>query len=630
MPPRRTRKEKIKAKPLTGWTIMVYMAGDNNLSSECIWALTEMKRAASSDQINIIAQFDPGDEYSLTRRFEIKPTGPSPYANPVQGYGQETAAEPEPLDEAISDSANFNPRTGEVHFKHESRKADFLADKRREQRDARDDLIKALKDEKQFINIEDIEESYEAGPNDTDMASPITLYNFLSFGVEYYPARNYLVVVSGHSAGVLPNYLLKDEGSGRSMTIDQLKAVFQQLIFDLARHDDGRSKIIDVLGFDTCLMSMVEICYQLRGLVGQIIGSETYTPAFGWPYNLIISKISECLIDKDGKPLENPKSSAEIALAIVESYEQFYRDYMIGGVSTALSAIYVSKIEGSLVPCVRELSAALICELWEDINVQDGKNNGTRPFKDALILAHWEAQSYNGELYVDLIDFCECLSRRCPQGRVWDACDKVIKAATEVVIKSVSSGPAYQYSNGCSIYFPWSEVGRYIFRYDFANDTNWADFLAVYTDLTRRDYRRPEKPNAKQLEQIKYFNESGANAMFDFDSGKISKISSNKISSDKISSDKISSDKISSDKISSDKISSDKISSDKISSDKISSDKMSSDKMSSDKISSDKMSSDKMSSDKMSSDKMGSDKTGKPIFSMRNPPIVAIDLDGVA
>src|SRR2546425_5858616 len=269
MPPRRTRKE-IKPKPLTDWTIMVYMAGDNNLSSECIWALTEMKRAAGSDRINIIAQFDPGDEYSLTRRFEIKPTGP----NSVQGYAQETSANPEPLDEAISDSANFNPRTGEVHFKHESWKADFLADKRQEQRNARDNLIRILKDERQFINIEDVEESYEAGPNDTDTASPITLYNFLSFGVEYYPAKNYLVVVSGHSAGVLPNYLLKDEGSGRSMTIDQLKAVFQQLKLDLAHHDDGRSKIIDILGFDTCLMSMVEICYQLRGLVGQVIGSE--------------------------------------------------------------------------------------------------------------------------------------------------------------------------------------------------------------------------------------------------------------------------------------------------------------------------------------------------------------------
>jgi len=38
---------------------MVFLAGDNNLSAECVYALTEMKRANLSDRINIIAQFDP-------------------------------------------------------------------------------------------------------------------------------------------------------------------------------------------------------------------------------------------------------------------------------------------------------------------------------------------------------------------------------------------------------------------------------------------------------------------------------------------------------------------------------------------------------------------------------------------
>jgi hypothetical protein len=54
--------------------------------------------------------------------------------------------------------------------------------------------------------------------------------------------------------------------------------------------------------------------------------------------------------------------------------------------------------------------------------------------------------------------------------------------------------------------------------------------------------------------------------------------------------------------------------------------KMGSDKMGSDKMDSVKMGSDKMGSDKMGSDKMGSDKSGNPIHSMRNPPLVWIDV----
>jgi hypothetical protein len=68
-------EKKMKSKPVAEWTVMVYMAGDNSLSAECIWALTEMKKAASSDQINVIAQFDPSDGLARTRRYEINKDG---------------------------------------------------------------------------------------------------------------------------------------------------------------------------------------------------------------------------------------------------------------------------------------------------------------------------------------------------------------------------------------------------------------------------------------------------------------------------------------------------------------------------------------------------------------------------
>jgi len=40
------------------WTVMVNLAGDNNLSSECVYALTEMKRIGSNDEVAVIAQLD--------------------------------------------------------------------------------------------------------------------------------------------------------------------------------------------------------------------------------------------------------------------------------------------------------------------------------------------------------------------------------------------------------------------------------------------------------------------------------------------------------------------------------------------------------------------------------------------
>jgi hypothetical protein len=43
---------------MSKWTIMLYLAGDNSLSDECIWALKEICRVGLSDDINVVAQYD--------------------------------------------------------------------------------------------------------------------------------------------------------------------------------------------------------------------------------------------------------------------------------------------------------------------------------------------------------------------------------------------------------------------------------------------------------------------------------------------------------------------------------------------------------------------------------------------
>src|SRR5215471_3828342 len=66
----KTNGAKADSKPET-WTVMVYLAGDNNLSTESLYALTEMKRAKPNASIKVIAQFDPKDDYLPTRRYKI-------------------------------------------------------------------------------------------------------------------------------------------------------------------------------------------------------------------------------------------------------------------------------------------------------------------------------------------------------------------------------------------------------------------------------------------------------------------------------------------------------------------------------------------------------------------------------
>ena len=99
---------------IAAWTIMVYLAGDNNLTTECMFALTEMKGAALNNKdFNVIAQFDPSDPYLPSHRYKIDPANESIY-------------------EDIFDCARYYKNKDEVRFKKESRKAMELAARRDE------------------------------------------------------------------------------------------------------------------------------------------------------------------------------------------------------------------------------------------------------------------------------------------------------------------------------------------------------------------------------------------------------------------------------------------------------------------------------------------------------------------
>ena len=56
------------------WTIMVYMAGDNNLDSAALRDIAEMAKVGSTKDVNVLVQLDRIED-KLTRRFRITKGG---------------------------------------------------------------------------------------------------------------------------------------------------------------------------------------------------------------------------------------------------------------------------------------------------------------------------------------------------------------------------------------------------------------------------------------------------------------------------------------------------------------------------------------------------------------------------
>jgi hypothetical protein len=173
---------------------------------------------------------------------------------------------------------------------------------------------------------------------------------------------------------------------------------------------------------------------------------------------------------------------------------------------------------------------------------------------DAIKLARLEAQSYWGEVFTDLYDFCERLVKKCneavmlqsrllrtmgyngevsarfKQTELLSILREIIKACINVmeeiagtkprdgkpgtvgiVEQSYYIGSDLQYSHGLSVFFPWTLPAEpYFFtksgnewvlrtafetycEYDFAEESKWSDFLGAFFKATLRKVRRSDR-----------------------------------------------------------------------------------------------------------------------------------------
>ena len=381
------------------WTVLIYMAGDNNLSEECVFSLTEIKDALpdSHPKLAVLAQFDPSGVLAETKRY----------------------------------------------------------------------LLRSNK----FTLDEDAEQTGWK-VRETNTGEPQNLLEFLRWGISQYPANHFMVVLVGHGSGTDDDFFLRDENLPDSLSILELQEVFTALT------NDGHT--IDIVGMDTCLMNMAEICYELnRTSITYLVGSEGFSPNTGWPYAAILRAL-EAKIRSGGA---TPKW---LAVQIVEEFSKFYQPYINGGISVDQSVLEIKKING-----VKDERSKLVTSLL--IEIDNKELDYTKPKQNALVLAHWETQSYNGEVFVDLSDFCDRLEFRynliARGSDVAKFCGTVKEAIKGVVVKTCLAGAAFQFSFGVSIYFPWAVLSPKYGNLSFPKETGWLDFLKKYHDKTRRPSR---------------------------------------------------------------------------------------------------------------------------------------------
>ncbi|MEK7855141.1 MAG: clostripain-related cysteine peptidase, partial [Acidobacteriota bacterium] len=238
------------------WTIMIYMAGDNNLSVDMAYALEQIKGVAGDgpDSPNLFVYYD-GNSPSI-------PTLYCDFSDPKKPKYVRSFRVPDKLYD-VPEKPNENAA-----------------------------------DRKSMLNF------INWCLNDVEVVGP---QGEVTYGRR---AKRYAFIISGHSLGFQDIGLFKDETTGKTMKMKDLYFTLLQSVATQAElNADAKTRLLegadlkrettlllgqkfDILGFDACVMGMLEVGYQFSEVAKTMIASEGSVPSAGWTYAKILGNLA--------------------------------------------------------------------------------------------------------------------------------------------------------------------------------------------------------------------------------------------------------------------------------------------------------------------------------------------------
>lgn len=170
--------------------------------------------------------------------------------------------------------------------------------------------------------------SWGTGIGEANTGDPNCLIDFATWSMNTFPARHYALVLWNHGNGWRKDFsdpvraVCSDFASGgNALHMEELEYALSEIV------GGGRGQL-DMVGFDACLMGMVEVAHQIAPYGKVMVASEELEPADGWPYEEIFSALV-------GQP---DMTAAGLGTLIVDAYYTSYSR------NETLSAVDLSRI----------------------------------------------------------------------------------------------------------------------------------------------------------------------------------------------------------------------------------------------------------------------------------------------
>jgi Clostripain family/FHA domain len=286
-----------------------------------------------------------------------------------------------------------------------------------------------------------------------NMGDPQTLVDFVSWGVQEFPAQRYALILWDHGSS-WAGIAFDDTDGEKGISLPELDTALRTI-----QAQTGIDKL-DMIGFDACLMSQLDVLQTIAPYGRVAVASAELEPNDGWAWDVWLKQLNQ-------DPSQDP---AKLAVAIVDSYQQYYE---AGNDDTVtLSAFDLEKIDR-----VRDGLGALSDAMRADLNASYQAIAQARSAADAYSQPKPETFSA-----IDLGDFTRLIGQQGAQGQVAAAAEALGNLLADARIAEWH-GSFHDRSTGMSIFFP-QVAELYPDFYEQASplprDTSWASFLKEF------------------------------------------------------------------------------------------------------------------------------------------------------
>jgi Clostripain family len=330
-------------------------------------------------------------------------------------------------------------------------------------------------DTRRFLVTQDADLEHTASPvleslGEANMGDPQTLLDFMTWAIQKYPAKKYALILSDHGGGWTGGF--SDKQAGTELSMPQIVWAIDQ-----AQQKMGGQKF-EMIGFDACLMGMIEVYGSLYPYSNYMVASEEVIPATGWSYAAWLGQLAQ-----------NPAMSGrEVSQAIVSTYisqdTAFARasDADIAEVEagTTLSAVESARIPDVIGAMNQFVSVMASIDQTEVAQAREYTRSYYSIFGEDV-----------PSPYIDLENFADVLVHQSGDPAVTQAAEQ-LKIAISSAVLSEKHGDRMAGSNGISFHFPISDIYTYTelntefppYYADsaskFLQQSNWDEFLAFH------------------------------------------------------------------------------------------------------------------------------------------------------